>query len=76
MVKSGLESLILKSYVPLQGCCCPVQKKELPRVNEFVCFFAVKSKKTKQIRSFVRFLGESMACQSAYGFIRPLEGDT
>ena len=53
MVKSGLESLILKSYVPLQGCCCPVQKKELPRVNEFVCFFAVKSKKTKQIRSFV-----------------------
>ena len=32
---------------------------------------AVKSKKAKktQIRSFVRFLGKSMARQSAYGFI-------
>ena len=30
MVKSGLEFFILKSYMPLQSCCCPVQKN-LPR---------------------------------------------
>ena len=30
MVKSGLEFFILKSYVPLQSCCCPVQK-DLPK---------------------------------------------
>ena len=33
MVKSGLALFILKSYVPLQGCCCPVQKN-LPRMAE------------------------------------------
>ena len=34
MVKSGLEFFILKSYVPLQSCCCPVQKKICPeRLN-------------------------------------------
>ena len=33
MVKSGLEFFILKSYVPLQSCCCPVQKN-LPRKAE------------------------------------------
>ena len=33
MVKSGLEFFILKSYVPLQSCCCPVQKNR-PRKAE------------------------------------------
>jgi hypothetical protein len=33
MVKSGLEFFILKSYVPLQSCCCPVQKN-LPIMAE------------------------------------------
>ena len=33
MVKSGLEKIILKFHVPLQSCCCPVQKK-LPRKAE------------------------------------------
>ena len=33
MVKSGLEFFILKSYVPLQSCYCPVQKN-LPRTAE------------------------------------------
>ena len=32
-VKSGLEFFILKSYQPLQSCCCPVQK-DLPRWAE------------------------------------------
>ena len=27
MVESGVEFFILKSYVPLQSCCCPVQNK-------------------------------------------------
>jgi hypothetical protein len=26
IVKSGLEKIILKFHVPLQSCCCPVQK--------------------------------------------------
>ena len=33
MMKSGLEFFILKSYQPLQSCCCPVQKN-LPRKAE------------------------------------------
>ena len=33
MVKSGLEKNILKFQVPLQSCCCPVQKN-LPRRAE------------------------------------------
>ena len=33
MVKSGLEKIILKFHVPLQSCCCPVQKN-LPRMAE------------------------------------------
>ena len=33
MVKSGLEYFILKSYMPLQNCCRPVQK-DLPRKAE------------------------------------------
>ena len=33
MVKSGLEKFILKFHVPLQSCCCPVQKN-LPRKAE------------------------------------------
>ena len=33
MVKSGLEKIILKFHVPLQSCCCPVQKN-LPRKAE------------------------------------------
>ena len=33
MVKSGLNFFILKSYVPLQSCCCPVQKN-LPIMAE------------------------------------------
>ena len=32
-VKSGLDFFILKSYQPLQSCCCPVQK-DLPRRAE------------------------------------------
>ena len=37
--------------------------------NEFD-LFAVKSKKAnKQLRSFINFLGEPMARQSAFGFI-------
>ena len=32
-VKSGLDFFILKSYQPLQSCCCPVQKV-LPRRAE------------------------------------------
>jgi hypothetical protein len=39
--------------------------------NSFVCFFAVKSKKAKKTNSFLRFLGEPTARQSAYGFISP-----
>ena len=35
-------------------------------------FFAVKSKKATKTNLFVRFLGESAACQSAFGFIWPL----
>ena len=27
VVKSGLEKIILKFHVPLQSCCCPVQKQ-------------------------------------------------
>ena len=38
------------------------------RMNEFE-FFALKSKKVNKTNSFVRFLGESMARQSAFGFI-------
>ena len=34
----------------------------------FFCFFTLHSKK----KTFVRFLGESTACKSAYGFIWPL----
>ena len=41
------------------------------RTNEFV-LFAVKSKKANKTNSFVRFLGESTAHQSAFGFIWPL----
>ena len=33
MVKSVIELFILKSYVPFQSCCCPVQKS-LPRRAE------------------------------------------
>ena len=33
MLKSGIEFFILKSCVPLQSCCCPVQKN-LPRKAE------------------------------------------
>jgi hypothetical protein len=33
IVKSVLEKIILKFYVPLQSCCCPVQKN-LPRRAE------------------------------------------
>ena len=33
MVKSGLEKNILKFHMPLQSCCCPVQKN-LPRKAE------------------------------------------
>jgi hypothetical protein len=32
MVKSGLEKIILKFHVPLQICCCPVQKN-LPQMG-------------------------------------------
>ena len=46
--------------------------KKYKRTNEFG-FFAVKSKKAKKkTNSFVRFLGESTARQSAYGFVWPL----
>ena len=42
------------------------------RTDEFD-LFAVKSKKANKTNSTVRFLVESMARQSAYGFIRPLK---
>jgi hypothetical protein len=38
-------------------------------MNKFGGFFAVKSEKAKIANLFVRFLGESTARQSAYGFI-------
>ena len=38
------------------------------RTNEFI-LFAVKSKKANKTNSFVRFLGESTARQSAFDFI-------
>ena len=38
------------------------------RMNEFV-LFAVKSKKANKKNSFIHFLCESMARQSAFGFI-------
>ena len=38
------------------------------RTNEFV-LFAVKSKKANKTNSFLHFLGESTARQSAFGFI-------
>ena len=43
-------------------------KAELARTSEFV-LIAVKSKKANKTNSFVRFLGESTARQSAFGFI-------
>ena len=42
------------------------------KIKEQNCFFATKSKKAKKTNWFVRFLGESMACQSSYDFIWPL----
>ena len=39
--------------------------------NEFVFFFAVKSKKEKETNLFFRFLGESTVRKSAYVFIWP-----
>ena len=48
------------------------------KTNEQICFFfAVKRKKAKKTANlFVRFLGESTARQSAYGFIRTLACQT
>ena len=40
------------------------------RINEFV-LFAKKSEKANKTNSFVRFLGESTAHQSAFGFLWP-----
>ena len=40
-------------------------------INEFV-LFVVKSKKANKTNSFLRFLGESTARQSAFGFISSL----
>ena len=37
------------------------------------CLLRKEKKQTKQICSFIRFLGESTARQSAFGFIWPLE---
>ena len=48
--------------------CCRFSQK---RMNKFV-LFAVKSKKANKRNSFVCFLGESTARQSASDFIRPL----
>ena len=42
-------------------------------MNEFVFVFAVRTFTAKKINLFVRFLVESTARQSAYGFIRPLK---
>ena len=41
MVKSGLEKKLLKFHVPLQSCCCPVQKK-LPRKAELAWQVSLK----------------------------------
>ena len=49
-------------------CAVDSPKKQ---TNEFV-LFAVKSKKANKTNSFVHFLWESMAHQSAFGFIWPL----
>ena len=43
MVKSGLEKIILKFHVPLQSCCCPVQKN-LPRRDELAWLVKVSLK--------------------------------
>ena len=43
------------------------------RTNKFGVFLPWRVKKQKKTNSFVRFLGEPTACQSAYGFIWPLE---
>ena len=42
------------------------------RTHQFI-LFAMKSKKANKTNSFVRFLGESTAHKSAYGFIRPVQ---
>ena len=39
------------------------------KTNEKFVLFAMKSKKANKKNSLVRFLGESMARQSAFGFI-------
>ena len=32
-MKSGLEKIILKFHMPLQGCCCPVPKNLLRKAE-------------------------------------------
>ena len=61
----GLNKGQIKPYADLHAVDSP--KK---RTNKFVLFFKVKSKKAKsKNHSFIRFLGESRARQSAFGFI-------
>ena len=42
------------------------------KTNKQICFVYCEKQKNKQKNLFVRFLAESMACQSALGFIWPL----
>ena len=41
-------------------------------MNKQICFVCLQKQKSRQKNSFVSFLGESMAQQSAFGFISPL----
>ena len=73
---SHLKDTILISFESGKGqikskaalACCRLSQT---RTNEFV-LFAVKRKKANKTNSFVRFLGESTARQSAFGLIWPL----
>jgi hypothetical protein len=58
-----------KGQLKLKEDWCDVDSPK-KRSNDFVLFFAVKSKKAKkQTNLFVCLLGESTAHQSAYSFI-------
>ena len=59
---------IIKSQIKPKAAIWVQVDSSKKRTNEIV-LFALKSKKANQTNSFIRFLGESMARQSAFGFI-------
>ena len=57
-----------KGQIKLKAVWARCRFSQKRQRNEFV-LFAVKSKKANKTNSFDCFLGESTACQSAFGFI-------